>query len=380
MTARRTIILLVFAYLLGLTGGWGIHIKIKPSEEQVVQLQVDAMIRYELCERIQSDINKFKRSPHSFQRSSLKVLISESVETTKTLASAQPKDQPVQFKGTGGSVVSSCQILANQWVKIPTVFPEQFEEELALINPKSKPDFSNTDQIPNSLQVNNNEKRLALVIGNSDYQARPLKNPVNDAQDVGKALKSAGFKVLELYDADLDGMQKSIHNFSELLANYEVGLVYYSGHGIEFSGRNYFIPINANIKSEDEIPRQGFDATEIVEKMTRSNVKTSIFIIDACRNAPVFSKFRSAKSGLTSMQVSNGSIVAFSAAPGQVAIDGNGRNSPYTTSLLRQIQIPNKKIEDVMKETAKFVSESTGGRQVPWYNSSLIGDFYFIKQ
>ena len=156
-------------------------------------------------------------------------------------------------------------------------------------------------------------------------------------------LKNAGFKVIELHNANLDEMRRSITDFSEQLVNYEVGLVYYSGHGIEFSGRNYFIPVNANIKTEDEIPRQGFDVTEIVEKMSRNNLKTSIFIIDACRNAPVFSKFRSPKTGLTSMQVSNGSIVAFSAAPGQVAIDGNGRNSPYTKALLQQIQIPNKK-------------------------------------
>lgn len=379
MTERKIILLFVLTYLLGVAGGWGIYNKIKPSEEQQLQLQVDAAIRDGLCERIQNDIDKFKSAPHSFQRSSLKVLLSESIETSKALLANLPEEHPIKFKGVNGPVVSTCQTEASQWVKIPTVFPEQYEAEIALIGNKSIP-----DQIDNGLKTHelvsiNKGERLALVIGNANYP-RPLKNPVNDAKDVGNALKNAGFKVIELYDADLDEMRSSINKFSESLVNYEVGLVYYSGHGIEFSGRNYFIPINANIKTEDEIPRQGFDATTIVEKMSRNNVKTSIFIIDACRNAPVFSKFRSAKSGLSSMQVSNGSIVAFSAAPGQVAIDGNERNSPYTKALLQQIQIPNKKIEEVMKDTGKLVNENSGGRQVPWYNSSLVGDFYFIKQ
>ena len=380
MTERNIIFLFIFAYLLGVAGGWGIYNKNKPSEEQKLQMQVDAAIQDGLCDRIRDDIDKYKISPHTFQRSSLKVLLSESIETSKALVTNLPEDHPVKFRGVNGPIVSTCQTEATQWVKIPTVFPEQYEAEVALIGNKSISDHVDNQLKPNVMTASNNGKRLAIVIGNSNYQARPLKNPVNDAKDVGNALQKAGFKVIELYDADLDEMRSSINKFSESLVNYEVGLVFYSGHGIEFSGRNYFIPVNANIKTEDEIPRQGFDATTIVEKMSRNNVKTSIFIIDACRNAPVFSKFKSAKSGLSSMQVTNGSIVAFSAAPGQVAIDGNERNSPYTKALLQQIQIPNKKIEEVMKDTGRLVNENSGGRQIPWYNSSLVGDFYFIRQ
>ena len=212
------------------------------------------------------------------------------------------------------------------------------------------------------------------------HNNRPLKNPLNDAKDISAALKNANFRVIELYDADRIKMEHAIDSFSSELGNYNVGLVYYSGHGIEFAGRNYFIPVNADIKSEAEIPRQGFDATQIVEKMGRSNVKTSIFIIDACRNAPIFTKFKGSDSGLAIMQGSTGTVLAYSAAPGHVALDGNGRNSPYTSALLKQLGIPNKKIEDIMKDTAKAVSDDTAGRQVPWYNSSLIGDFYFIKK
>lgn len=376
MTDQKIILVFVFAYLLGVAGGWGLYNKNKPSEEQRVQMQVDTAIRDELCDRIQNDTDKFKSTPHSFQRSSLKVLFNESTDIAKALLAGPLQGHPVQFKDVDRSFVTTCQTEASQWVEIPTLFPELYDAEVALIGNKSIPGRLTTGKSAS----NNKGKRLALVIGNSNYLTRPLKNPVNDAKDVGNALKNAGFNVIELYDADLDEMRSSIKNFSESLGNYEVGLVYYSGHGIEFSGRNYFIPVNANIKTEDEIPRQGFDASEIVENMSRNNLKTSIFIIDACRNAPVFSKFRSAKSGLSPMQVTNGSIVAYSAAPGQVAIDGNGRNSPYTKALLQQIQIPNKKIEEVMKETGKLVNKDSGGRQVPWYNSSLVGDFYFIKQ
>lgn len=380
MTERKIIIVFIFSYLLGVAGGWGIHNKNKPSEEQKLQMQVDSAIQDGLCDRIRDDIDKYKTSPHTFQRSSIKVLLSESIEAAKTLVTNLPEDHSVKFKDVNGSVVSTCQKEASQWVKIPTVFPEQYEAEVALVGNKPISDHVGKGMNTDVIASNNKGERLALVIGNSSYRTGPLKNPVNDAKDMGAVLQKTGFEVIELYDADLDEMRSSINDFSESLANYEVGLVYYSGHGIEFAGRNYFIPINANIKTEDEIPRQGFDATTIVEKMSRNNVKTSIFIIDACRNAPVFSKFRSGKSGLSSMQVSNGSIVAFSAAPGQVAIDGNERNSPYTKALLQQIQIPNKKIEEVMKDTGKLVNENSGGRQVPWYNSSLVGDFYFIKR
>jgi uncharacterized caspase-like protein len=192
-------------------------------------------------------------------------------------------------------------------------------------------------------------------------------------------LKSAGFKVIEVKNADIFELRSSIKNFEDNLPAYDVGLIYYSGHGIEFKGSNYLIPVDAQLKNEQDIPRQGYDISSILAKMSKANKKTSIFILDACRNNPVFSQYRSAADGLTQMAAPSGAIIAFSAAPGQVASDGNGRNSPYTAALLSKAKVPNKKIEDILKETSQKVSDDTGGRQIPWYNSSLVGDFYFSK-
>ncbi len=383
MINRSVIIILIFAYALGLASAGGYYLKIKPSKEQKEDLQIDATIRDELCARINDDIDKFKDSPQSFQRSSLKVLVSESSITTKAFLPNLPENKTIKYKSLNGkSIVSDCHDKARKWVKIPSVFPDQYESELALIEYDSRSNEveSISKHQPAVTSGKASGRRIALVIGNSAYKNRPLKNPVNDAKDISDTLKKANFKVLELYNASRAEMKDSINQFSEQLTNYDVGLVYYSGHGIELSGRNYFIPVNAEIDNEDEIPRQGFDATEIVEKMGRSNVKTSIFIIDACRNTPIFTKFKSAESGLAIMQGSTGTVVAFSAAPGHVAQDGNGRNSPYTSALIKQINIPNKKIEDVMKDTARVVNAETASRQTPWYNSSLTGDFYFITE
>jgi uncharacterized caspase-like protein len=137
--------------------------------------------------------------------------------------------------------------------------------------------------------------------------------------------------------------------------------------------------VDAQLKNEQDIPRQGYAINSILRKMSKANKKTTIFILDACRNNPVFSQYRSASDGLTQMAAPSGAIIAFSAAPGQVASDGNGRNSPYTAALLSKAKVPNKKIEDILKETSQKVSDDTGGRQIPWYNSSLVGDFYFSK-
>jgi hypothetical protein len=380
VTERNIIILLVFAYILGVGGGWGYFIKTKPSEDQRLQFQVDQEIRDDLCDRIHADIKKFEEYPQTFKRSSLRVLISESTISTRTIFSDQNESKTIKFRGIDGKkITSTCEKAAQRWVKIPSVFPQFFEQELALVDEHSK--IKNIDiSSPISKQMYvNNGKRLALVIGNSAYENRPLKNPVNDAKDISAVLKKLDFKVIEIYDVDLIEMRSAVKSFTDSLSQFDVGLVYYSGHGIEFAGRNYFIPINADIKNEDEIPRQGLDASEIVEKLGRNNLKTTIFIIDACRNAPVFSSFKSPKAGLSVMHGSIGGVIAYSAAPGQVALDGNERNSPYTSELLRQIQIPNKKIEDIFKDTAKVVYDKTAGRQLPWYNSGIVGEFYFLK-
>lgn len=222
------------------------------------------------------------------------------------------------------------------------------------------------------------EKRIALVVGNANYKTRPLRNPRNDADDVSNALKSSGFQVIDLRDATLQQMRNSVRQFGDRLINNDVGLVYYSGHGVEVKGRNYFIPVNTDIMREDEIADQGLDVSLILEKMNTAGKGVNILIVDACRDDPFGRSFRSSSRGLAQMDAPRGTIIAYSTSPGKVAADGDGRNSPYTKNLVRAMQQPNKPIEQVFKEVRRAVQEETKNQQTPWENTSLSGDFYFL--
>ena len=223
-------------------------------------------------------------------------------------------------------------------------------------------------------------KRLALVVGNANYKSRPLRNPRNDADDVSNALKASGFQVIDLRDASLQQMRNAVRTFGDRLINNDVGLVYYSGHGVEVKGRNYFIPVNADIMREDEIADQGLDVSLILEKMNTAGKGVNILIVDACRDDPFGRSFRSSSRGLAQMDAPRGTIIAYATSPGKVASDGDGRNSPYTKNLVKAMQQPNKPIEQVFKEVRRAVQEETKNQQTPWENTSLSGDFYFKVQ
>jgi hypothetical protein len=223
-------------------------------------------------------------------------------------------------------------------------------------------------------------KRIALVMGNSKYIHRPLKNPINDANDVSRALKSANFEVIDIREATLTQMRSAVRQFGDKLLKNDVGLVYYSGHGVEVKGKNYFIPVNADIQREDEVVDQSLDVSLILEKMTTAGKGVNILIVDACRDDPFGRSFRSASKGLATMDAPTGTIIAYATSPGRVASDGYGRNSPYTKALVKAMQTPNKPIELVFKEVRRAVREETKNQQTPWENTSLSGDFYFRIQ
>jgi hypothetical protein len=224
-------------------------------------------------------------------------------------------------------------------------------------------------------------KRVALVIGNAKYKFNPLNNPVNDATDMAASLRSVGFDVIEVKDATLKQMREATRRFADKLEVSDVGLVYYSGHGIEVKGTNYLIPVNADIRREYEVVDQAFDASNLLRMMEslQGSVKkrVNILIVDACRNNDLPKSWRSTNNGLARMDAPAGSFISFATAPGQVASDGNGRNSPYTKHLLNALKQPNVPIEQVFKQVRRNVMDETGGEQVPWENSSMIGDFYF---
>jgi len=224
-------------------------------------------------------------------------------------------------------------------------------------------------------------KRVALVIGNAKYKFSPLNNPVNDATDMAASLRSVGFDVIEVKDATLKQMRAATRQFADKLEVSDVGLVYYSGHGIEVKGKNYLIPVNADIRREYEVVDQAFDASNLLRMMeglqSGAKKRVNILIVDACRNNDLPKSWRSTNNGLARMDAPAGSFISFATAPGQVASDGQGRNSPYTKHLLNALKQPNVPIEQVFKQVRRNVMDETGGEQVPWENSSLIGDFYF---
>ena len=225
-------------------------------------------------------------------------------------------------------------------------------------------------------------RRVALVIGNSSYTHGPLLNPVNDARAMAKVLQSAGFSVILRTDAAQAELLSALRDFGNRLKDGgpgTAGLFYFAGHGMQVKGRNFLIPLGANIEHEDELAYQALDAQAVMDKMESAGNGTNIVILDACRNNPFVRSFRSGRQGLAQMDAPVGTLVAFSTAPGSVASDGLGTNGLYTSHLLRAMQQPGQKVEDVFKQVRFAVLRDSARRQVPWEASSLVGDFYFVE-
>jgi TPR repeat protein len=222
-------------------------------------------------------------------------------------------------------------------------------------------------------------QRLALVIGNGKYKDSPLINPPNDARAMASALSDIGFQVIKLEDASLKQMSAAVRDFGDRLRKGGgVGLFFYAGHGIQIRGKNFLVPVDAEIQREDEVQYASFDANEILDKMEAAGNGTNIMILDACRNNPFARSFRSAATGLAQMDAPVGSYISFATAPGRVASDGSGANGLYTQHLIENIRHPGLKIEDVFKKARVAVMNDSAGQQIPWDNSSLTGDFYFV--
>jgi hypothetical protein len=223
------------------------------------------------------------------------------------------------------------------------------------------------------------DRRVALVIGNGAYKDAPLSNPLNDATAIAAILEELGFEVVTELDADRRTMARAISAFGERLRTARAGLFYYAGHGLQSQGRNYLVPVGAMIQSEVDFEFEAVDANRVLRQMEQARAGMNIVILDACRNNPFRSIFRStAEDGLTSMSAPRGSLIAYATSPHNVALDGDGRHSPYTANLLKNLIIPGLSIEDVFKRVREGVLTETHGRQVTWESSSLVGNFYFI--
>ncbi|MBY6137869.1 caspase family protein [Leisingera daeponensis] len=224
-------------------------------------------------------------------------------------------------------------------------------------------------------------ERIALVVGNSNYaHTAPLANPGNDARVMAGALEGAGFEVTTLLDADLGGMKQALLRFGRRLRGdgVEAGLFYYAGHGVQVDGENYLVPVSAAITSEDEIDLEAVNVNSFLRVMNSSNASINIVILDACRNNPFAASARSAARGLAPVDAPRGTLIAYATAPGDVALDGSGANSPYTKALAGAISAGGgRTIEAVFKAARSEVLAATQERQVPWETSSITGDFYF---
>jgi uncharacterized caspase-like protein len=222
------------------------------------------------------------------------------------------------------------------------------------------------------------EHRLALVIGNGSYKDAPLANPVNDATAIAKTLQGLGFKVILRTNVSQSQMRAAVREFGdELHANRGVGLFYFAGHGMQINNRNFLIPVGTDIRREYEVEDQSVDAGSVLSMMQSARARVNIVILDACRNNPFARSFRNSTVGLAPMQAPAGTLLAYATAPGEVASDGTGDNGLYTQHLLNNMRVPGLKIEDVFKNVRASVRQESAGRQTPWENTSLEGEFYF---
>ncbi len=223
------------------------------------------------------------------------------------------------------------------------------------------------------------QKKLALIIGNGSYQNSVLANPENDAREMKNILQQYGFDVLQFENLSQTRMKMAMDEFGDRLKNYDVGLFFYAGHGIQSKGYNYLVPTDANIKSEEQVEYDCVQADRILALMEASGTNVNIIILDACRNNPFERSWTRSASGkgLAFMNAPKGSLIAYATAPGSTASDGSGRNGLYTSALLESIRIPDLNILQIFQNVRNIVSEKSNGLQIPWESTSLTGDFYF---
>jgi hypothetical protein len=229
------------------------------------------------------------------------------------------------------------------------------------------------------------EKRVALVIGNSAYQSTPpLTNPKNDASDMVAALKKRGFQVIEGFDLDKAAFDRKIRDFADALPGAIVGLFFYAGHGLQVAGQNYLVPIDAKLSTTAALDWE-MVRLDLVQRTMERETKTNVVFLDACRDNPLGRNLartmgtRSAEvgQGLAPVESGVGTLISFSTQPGNVALDGSGRNSPFTGALAKYVASSNESLSDILISVRNDVIKQTQNTQVPWEHSALTGRFYF---
>ena len=228
-------------------------------------------------------------------------------------------------------------------------------------------------------------KRVALVIGNSVYEhATPLTNPENDAKAVSEALVKLGFEVVRGTNLKHLDFAQIVGEFRKKLKDADSGVFFYAGHGLQVNGKNYLVPIDAQLEYEDSLEFEAVTLNAILRLMERET-QTNIVFLDACRDNPLARNLASGMGtrstavgqGMARVEAGIGTMISFATQPGNVALDGSGNHSPFTAALLNHIETPGLDIANLMRAVRLEVLTSTGRKQVPWSNSSLTGSFFF---
>lgn len=225
------------------------------------------------------------------------------------------------------------------------------------------------------------EQRLALVIGNARYPALPLNNPENDARVMATTLRRLGFEVIEHVNLPVKEFRKVLRDYAKRLQAVEgASVFYYAGHGVQIDGRNFLLPVDVNLRDEDEVRDEGVDVDELfVSRLERARTQVRIVILDACRDNPFAPKTRAIRGvgGLAEM-AARGALIAYASAPGATAEDGPEKtNSVYTRHLVKEMLVEGLEVEQMFKNVRVKVMRDTNQRQVPWVNTSLTADFSF---
>ena len=221
------------------------------------------------------------------------------------------------------------------------------------------------------------EFKVALVIGNSKYLASPLANPVNDSRAFATKLRTLGFQVIERENLQAKQIPSTLREFRASLKPGAVALFFYAGHGLQIKGSNYLPSVDADITSEEDVPMNSIDLNKVLDMLGEAKTRLNLVFLDACRNNPYARSFRSSTGGLAKVEAPSGTLISFATRPGSVASDGQGQHGLYTEYLLKAIDEPNVQIEQALKTVVSGVKKTSKGQQEPWMEGSIEGDFYF---
>jgi len=285
--------------------------------------------------------------------------------TVNPVATRSFKTMPAQEQGcVGGKLIS------------PQIVLSEGKNTVRLLANNSKGDgYSETW----SIFYQKAKKRIALVVGNSGYQASPkLQNPENDARAITQKLTGLGFDVIERIDASQGELRAAVAQFGSSVQSQdlEVALFYYAGHGMQIAGKNYLMPVDISPQTETELKVLAVSADDILDQMAvadENSQRTNIMILDACRDNPLSRSWTrsSGSKGLAGMSAPAGTLITFSTKPGFTALDGEGKNSPYTAELLKALDVPGLRLEDIFRTVRIRVMELTNRQQIPMENSLL---------